>query len=129
MTDFGLLKVTGTGASETITIGLSADKTKVEATVDGTVVGSEQITFSGDQEMIPVEFQIEPAVVGRLGLELKIDVPWSCEEGICGSCETRVLEGQVDHRDMVLTPAEQAENKVMMVCVSGCKSERLVLDL
>jgi hypothetical protein len=40
-----------------------------------TVVGAEQITFSGDQEMIPVEFQIEPAVVGRLGLELKINVP------------------------------------------------------
>jgi ferredoxin-NADP reductase len=62
-------------------------------------------------------------------IELKIDVPWSCEEGICGSCETRVLEGQVDHRDMVLTPAEQADNKVLMVCVSGCTSERLVLDL
>jgi len=62
-------------------------------------------------------------------IELKVDVSWSCEEGICGSCETRVLEGQVDHRDMVLTPAEQAANKAMMVCVSGCKSERLVLDL
>lgn len=62
-------------------------------------------------------------------IELKVDVPWSCEEGICGSCETKVLEGQVDHRDMVLTPAEQATNTVMMVCVSGCKSQRLVLDL
>jgi ferredoxin len=62
-------------------------------------------------------------------LELRVDVPWSCEEGICGSCETKVLEGQVDHRDMVLTPAEQATNTVMMVCVSGCKSDRLVLDL
>jgi ferredoxin-NADP reductase len=62
-------------------------------------------------------------------IDLKVEVPWSCEEGICGACETRVLEGQVDHRDMVLTPAEQAAHKVMMVCVSGCKSERLVLDL
>jgi hypothetical protein len=42
---------------------------------NSTVVGSEQITFAGDQEMIPVEFQIEPSVVGRLGLELKINVP------------------------------------------------------
>ena len=42
---------------------------------NSTVVGTEQITFTGDQEMIPVEFQIEPAVVGRLGLELKINVP------------------------------------------------------
>ncbi len=62
-------------------------------------------------------------------IELKVDVPWSCEEGICGACETRVLEGVVDHRDMVLTPSEQAAHKVMMVCVSGCKSERLVLEL
>ena len=62
-------------------------------------------------------------------IELKADVAWSCEEGICGSCEARVLEGQVDHRDMVLTPTEQASNTVMMLCVSGCKSERLVLDL
>lgn len=59
----------------------------------------------------------------------KADVPFSCEEGVCGSCETRVLEGEVDHRDSVLTAAERANNKVMMVCVSGCKSEHLVLDL
>lgn len=53
----------------------------------------------------------------------------SCEDGICGACETRVLEGTPDHRDSVLSKAEQAANKSMMVCVSGCKSERLVLDL
>jgi hypothetical protein len=52
----------------------------------------------------------------------------SCEEGICGSRETRVLEGIPDHRDSVLSPAEQAINQMMMVCVSGCQSERLVLD-
>jgi len=56
------------------------------------------------------------------------DVMTSCEEGICGSCETRVLEGIPDHRDSVLSPAEQATNQMMMVCVSGCQSERLVLD-
>lgn len=56
-------------------------------------------------------------------------VPFSCEEGICGSCETRVIAGEIDHRDSVLTADERASQKVMMVCVSGCKSERLVLDL
>jgi ferredoxin-NADP reductase len=61
--------------------------------------------------------------------QLKINVPFSCEEGICGACETQVLEGIPDHRDMVLSSAEQASNRVMMVCVSGCKSERLVLNL
>ena len=59
----------------------------------------------------------------------KIDLDHSCEEGICGACETRVLEGEPDHRDSVLSASEQASNKVMMVCVSGCKSARLVLDL
>ena len=62
-------------------------------------------------------------------LAAKTDIPFSCEEGVCGSCETRVLEGVIDHRDSVLSPAERATNRVMMVCVSGCKSERLVLDL
>lgn len=59
----------------------------------------------------------------------KANVPFSCEEGVCGSCETKVIEGDIDHRDSVLTAAERASNKVMMVCVSGCKSEKLVLDL
>lgn len=58
-----------------------------------------------------------------------IDCSTSCEEGICGSCETRVLEGTPDHRDSVLSPQEQASHKMMMVCVSGCKSSHLVLDL
>jgi len=62
-------------------------------------------------------------------LEAGCDIEYSCREGVCGSCETRVLEGDVDHRDGVLSKAERAANKSMMVCVSGCKSRRLVLDL
>lgn len=59
----------------------------------------------------------------------QVDVDHSCEEGICGACETRVLDGEPDHRDSVLSAAEHASNQMMMVCVSGCKSARLVLDL
>jgi ferredoxin-NADP reductase len=55
----------------------------------------------------------------------------SCREGTCGTCETPVLDGAVDHRDTVLSPAEQADDRTMMVCVSraaaGCP--RLVLEL
>lgn len=58
-----------------------------------------------------------------------VTVSTSCEEGICGSCEVKVLEGEPDHRDSVLSASERKANKAMMVCVSGCKSERLVLDL
>lgn len=55
----------------------------------------------------------------------------SCREGTCGTCETPVLEGSVDHRDTVLSPAEQADDRTMMICVSraaaGCP--KLVLEL
>ncbi|TXN30025.1 PDR/VanB family oxidoreductase [Lacisediminihabitans profunda] len=53
----------------------------------------------------------------------------SCREGTCGTCETVVLEGEVDHRDSILTPDEQAENTVMYICVSRAAGPRLVLDL
>jgi len=53
----------------------------------------------------------------------------SCAEGTCGTCETRVLEGNPDHRDSVLTDEERASGETMMVCVSRCHGARLVLDL
>lgn len=53
----------------------------------------------------------------------------SCRRGTCGSCETPVLGGEVEHRDSVLTPAEQADSLTMMVCVSRAAGPRLVLDL
>ncbi len=52
----------------------------------------------------------------------------SCLEGICGTCETGVLEGEVDHRDSVLDEDEQAENDCLMVCVSRSLSPQLVID-
>ena len=54
------------------------------------------------------------------------DVPSSCESGTCGTCKTRYLEGQPDHRDLVLTDDEKAE--FIMVCVSRSRSNLLVLD-
>lgn len=53
----------------------------------------------------------------------------SCREGTCGTCETVVLEGEVDHRDSILTDAERAQNDRMMVCVSRAACPRLVLEL
>jgi ferredoxin-NADP reductase len=58
-----------------------------------------------------------------------IEVSSSCEEGICAACETRVLEGVPDHRDSILSEDERASGHTMMICVSGSKSPRLVLDL
>ncbi|ALG86342.1 PDR/VanB family oxidoreductase [Gordonia phthalatica] len=58
-----------------------------------------------------------------------VDVPNSCREGMCGSCETRVLCGMPDHRDYVLSSAEQESGETMMICVSRAKTAELVLDL
>lgn len=53
----------------------------------------------------------------------------SCREGICGTCETVVVSGDVDHRDSLLSEEERAAGETMMICVSRAKSCRLVLDL
>ncbi|MCK0509672.1 cytochrome P450/oxidoreductase [Aromatoleum buckelii] len=51
-----------------------------------------------------------------------IDIASDCCEGLCGSCEVEVLEGEIDHRDLVLTRAERAENRRMMACCSRAKN-------
>lgn len=61
--------------------------------------------------------------------EYGFDVPYSCGQGVCGTCETKVLEGVPDHRDLILSDKERASNQRMMICCSGSKSEKLVLDL
>jgi len=58
-----------------------------------------------------------------------IDVRSDCEEGLCGSCEVAVLEGAIDHRDLVLTAAERAEGRRMMACCSRARGAKLVLGL
>ncbi len=69
------------------------------------------------------------ASVLKVLLDNGIAVDSSCQEGICGCCEVVVLEGEVDHRDAILSESERAANKTMMVCCSGARSSRLVLDL
>lgn len=61
-------------------------------------------------------------------LQAGVNVDYSCREGVCGACETRVLLGEIDHRDHILGDEERTAGQSMMVCVSGCKSETLVLD-
>jgi ferredoxin-NADP reductase len=55
------------------------------------------------------------------------DTAYSCEQGFCGTCQQRVLEGEVDHRDALLTDAERGDS--MLICVSRARGERLVLDM
>lgn len=61
--------------------------------------------------------------------EAGVDILASCEEGTCGTCETPVLDGAVDHRDFVLTPEERQQSSTMMICVSRAACPRLRLGL
>lgn len=57
------------------------------------------------------------------------EVPYSCREGLCRTCETTVLEGEVDHRDYVLDDDERESNTVILPCVSRCLGKKLKLDI
>jgi vanillate monooxygenase ferredoxin subunit len=58
-----------------------------------------------------------------------VAVPLACEQGICGTCVTRVLDGEPDHRDLYLTPQERARNDQFTPCCSRARASLLVLDL
>ena len=57
------------------------------------------------------------------------DLMYDCQRGDCGICQTDVISGTPDHRDVVLSEADKAAGEVMQICVSRAKSKRLVLDL
>lgn len=58
-----------------------------------------------------------------------VDVPLSCEQGVCGTCITTILEGVADHRDMFLSEAEHEAGEEMAICCSRSKTPKLILDL
>jgi vanillate O-demethylase ferredoxin subunit len=62
-------------------------------------------------------------------LDAGMAVNYACAEGVCGTCETRVLDGVPDHRDLFLSKEEHATNRTMMICCSGAKSPTLLLDI
>jgi ferredoxin-NADP reductase len=83
-----------------------------------------ELALSGETLVVPPERSILEVVE-----EAGVFVLSSCREGTCGTCETPVLEGEVDHRDSILTPSEQERNDVMYICVSRAACPRLVLEL
>jgi vanillate O-demethylase ferredoxin subunit len=83
-----------------------------------------QLASSGQVFVIPAERSVADVL-----LEAGIDIPLSCEQGICGTCLTRVLEGEPDHRDLFMTKEEHARNDQFTPCCSRSKSPRLVLDI
>jgi len=106
----------------------SASAVHFEAFADGGAVRPEDAPFtvriagSGETIDVPVGVSILEALraAGHA-------VPSSCESGSCGSCRTKLVSGDVDHRDFVLTPDEYADN--IMVCVSRGRGGEVVIDL
>jgi ferredoxin-NADP reductase len=116
-------------AFEAATAGLPRERVHVEyftAKEPPAVEGGFKVVLAKSGK----EFVVPPGktILDTL-LDAGLDIPYSCMEGICGTCETKVLEGTPDHRDLILTEEEHAAGKVMMICCSGSKSEKLVLDL
>jgi ferredoxin-NADP reductase len=81
-----------------------------------------ELRRSGRTLTVPADSTVLAAVRAELP-----NTAYSCEQGFCGTCRQRVLEGEVEHRDELLTDAERADS--MLICVSRSRSERLVLDL
>lgn len=88
--------------------------------------GSFELELASSGRVIPVAADKTPL---QALLDAGIDIPMSCEQGVCGTCLTRVISGTPDHRDHYLTPEEHAANDQFLPCCSRSKSPRLVLDL
>jgi len=77
-----------------------------------------------------IEVTVPPArSIAAVLMENGVNVPLSCESGVCGTCLTRVLEGTPDHRDMYQTDDERSSNTQMTLCCSRSRTPRLVLDI
>ncbi|WP_030986170.1 PDR/VanB family oxidoreductase [Streptomyces sp. NRRL WC-3744] len=81
-----------------------------------------ELRRSGRTVTVPADSTVLAAVRRELP-----DTAYSCEQGFCGTCRQRVLEGEIDHRDELLTDAERRD--AMLICVSRARSDRLVLDM
>ena len=88
--------------------------------------GAFQVKLSSTGRVIDVAQEM--TVVSALA-QAGVEVPTSCEQGVCGTCLTRVLSGEPDHRDLYLTDEEKAANDRFLPCCSRAKSSLLVLDL
>ncbi|WP_406865297.1 PDR/VanB family oxidoreductase [Streptomyces sp. HUAS MG47] len=115
----GLMDAVGAALPEGRTPRL--ERFSAAATAGGTAFEVE-LRRSGRTVKVPADRSVLAAVREEIP-----DVSYSCEQGFCGTCQQRVLAGEVDHRDELLTDAERDDS--MLICVSRCAGERLVLDL
>ncbi|WP_417607488.1 PDR/VanB family oxidoreductase [Primorskyibacter flagellatus] len=104
---------------------LRIERFAVSEPVDTAGKGFDVICASSGERLHVGEGQTILEVVRAAGYKIES----SCKDGICGTCETRVLRGLPDHRDSVLTDEERAENDYMMICVSRAQDSEIELDI
>lgn len=98
----------------------SAEVAKSDSDVDFSI----KLASSGRIILVPKDKTVTQALADA-GVEILV----SCEQGVCGTCLTRVLEGVPDHKDLYLTPEEQVANDQFLPCCSRAKTPLLVIDL
>jgi tetrachlorobenzoquinone reductase len=115
-------------AFEAATSSLPAEQVHVEyfapkqmAALDGGYVV--QLRRTGQEFAVP-----KGKTILQVLRDAGVSAPYSCEEGICGACQVNVVSGVPDHRDSVLSASEQQSGKTMLICCSGSKTDRLVID-
>jgi vanillate O-demethylase ferredoxin subunit len=87
--------------------------------------GTFRIVFARSQ----IEADVAPGVaIIEVARACGVDIPTSCEQGVCGACLSDVVDGTPQHHDAYLSAAEQAGGKLMLPCVSRCAGSRLVID-
>ena len=90
----------------------------------------ESNSFTVKLERSGVEFEVpESKSILEVLEEHGFELPFSCREGLCGTCVTNVCSGEPDHRDYVLSDEERESGKMMTICCSRSKSPVLALDL
>ncbi|MYZ46419.1 PDR/VanB family oxidoreductase [Propylenella binzhouense] len=114
---------------ESLTGGFPAGSAHLErfsSDVPLSTAGSFEVEFRRLGKSVRVH---EGETILQAAINAGADVAFSCEEGVCGSCETAVIEGIPDHQDLVLSKHEREANRKMMICCSRSKTPKLVLDL
>lgn len=121
----GFIRVVGERA---VALGVAEERIVIERFAANVVKGETNFTVllqrSGTQVTVGPSISIVDAVRSA-----GVEIPTSCQQGVCGTCLTPVLSGIPDHRDMYLTDEEKSRNDQMLPCCSRSKSELLVLDL
>ncbi|MEO9230723.1 MAG: PDR/VanB family oxidoreductase [Devosia sp.] len=94
---------------------------------------AEAATEGGFEVVLKKSGRCFPVLAGKTILDTlldnAVDVQYACMAGVCGTCQTGVLQGTPDHRDDYLTDEEKQSNKTIMICCSGARTKSLTLDL